>query len=238
MPMKTGEVSRTPVHMGEPTVPPIVSSSPPVFSPAASPDAYRVLAAVSIDRTADWALLEAIRLCRSDGELHVVHALTPTDYGHADDRVLDVDKRMARAMRLIEMRLDRLLASSEPQRVEAHLRLGEPVATVLQAAHDIDADLIVVGTHRRAGLRRFLQGSVAERILRESHCPVLVAFPRTSPAGARSERIAPPCPACVELQTRTDDPTRWCEQHSSSRASRVILRREERGGRQSILRTY
>jgi nucleotide-binding universal stress UspA family protein len=39
--------------------------------------------------------------------------------------------------------------------------------------------LIVVGTHQRRGLRRLLEGSIAEAIIRRAPCPVL-AFPQDS----------------------------------------------------------
>ena len=40
-------------------------------------------------------------------------------------------------------------------------------------ARELGADLIVMGTHGRTGLRRLLMGSVAERVVREAPCPVL-----------------------------------------------------------------
>jgi nucleotide-binding universal stress UspA family protein len=39
-------------------------------------------------------------------------------------------------------------------------------------------DLVVMGTHGRTGLRHLVIGSVAERVVREAHCPVLVVRPR------------------------------------------------------------
>ena len=45
---------------------------------------------------------------------------------------------------------------------------------LLKHARDIHADLIIMGTHGRRGLRHALMGSVAEYVMRESHLPVLV----------------------------------------------------------------
>lgn len=47
-------------------------------------------------------------------------------------------------------------------------------ATILDEARNARADLIVMGTHGRHGFKRFLLGSVAERVVRESCCPVLL----------------------------------------------------------------
>ena len=52
---------------------------------------------------------------------------------------------------------------------------GDPAEQVLETARDLDADLIVMGTHGRKGLGHLVLGSVAERIVRESPIPVLTA---------------------------------------------------------------
>jgi universal stress protein A len=52
---------------------------------------------------------------------------------------------------------------------------GDPADTVLRTARDVDADLIVMGTHGRKGLSRLVLGSVAEQVVRESPTPVLTA---------------------------------------------------------------
>lgn len=46
--------------------------------------------------------------------------------------------------------------------------------TILEEAKNVDADLIVMGTHGRHGFKRFLLGSVAEQVVREACCPVLL----------------------------------------------------------------
>jgi len=60
--------------------------------------------------------------------------------------------------------------------VERHLRRGRPHEEILDAATDYGVDLIVMGTHGRTGLGRFVTaGSVAERVVRHSKLPVLTA---------------------------------------------------------------
>ncbi|WP_158825251.1 universal stress protein [Mucilaginibacter lacusdianchii] len=51
---------------------------------------------------------------------------------------------------------------------------GTTADGILTCAGHFEADLIVIGTHRRSGLDRLLMGSVAERVIRESVVPVLV----------------------------------------------------------------
>jgi nucleotide-binding universal stress UspA family protein len=56
---------------------------------------------------------------------------------------------------------------------------SDAVAAITQRGRDIDADLIVVGTHGRTGIAHAMLGSVAERVVRRAGCPVLtVPFSR------------------------------------------------------------
>lgn len=67
------------------------------------------------------------------------------------------------------------LASDED---EVRVAMGGAVDVILAEADDWGADLIVMGTHGRTGLAHFLNGSVAERVARRAHCPVLIAHER------------------------------------------------------------
>jgi nucleotide-binding universal stress UspA family protein len=58
--------------------------------------------------------------------------------------------------------------------ISAQVAVGAPPEKILAAADDVDADLIVMSTHGRSGLSRFLYGSVAEAVLRGTHLPVLM----------------------------------------------------------------
>jgi nucleotide-binding universal stress UspA family protein len=58
--------------------------------------------------------------------------------------------------------------------------VGDPPDEINSYARRIGADLIVVGTHGRTGIRRALLGSVAEQVVRRARCPVLVV-PGRSP---------------------------------------------------------
>ena len=59
-------------------------------------------------------------------------------------------------------------------RTGRELRTGHPVDTITALAKRTNADLIVMGTHGRTGIKRALIGSVAERVLQHAPCPVLV----------------------------------------------------------------
>jgi nucleotide-binding universal stress UspA family protein len=59
-------------------------------------------------------------------------------------------------------------------RCETVVAHGAPAAEILRLAAERSASLIVIGTHGRTGLIRLALGSVAERVVREAPCPVLV----------------------------------------------------------------
>jgi nucleotide-binding universal stress UspA family protein len=58
--------------------------------------------------------------------------------------------------------------------LDSMLREGRPWEAILEAAREVGADLIVMGTHGRHGLVRTLLGSVTEKVVRTSAVPVLV----------------------------------------------------------------
>jgi nucleotide-binding universal stress UspA family protein len=54
------------------------------------------------------------------------------------------------------------------------VQAGAPAETIVQAAVEWRADLVVIGSHGRTGVRRALLGSIAEGVMRSAPCPVLV----------------------------------------------------------------
>lgn len=60
-------------------------------------------------------------------------------------------------------------------KVETRIANALPADAILRTAQETGADLIAMGTHGRSGFNRWMMGSVAERVLRESRIPVLTA---------------------------------------------------------------
>jgi hypothetical protein len=58
--------------------------------------------------------------------------------------------------------------------LESQVLVGEPDATIVEAAQKSRTELIVMGCHGRTGFKRLLLGSVAERVIGRAVCPVLV----------------------------------------------------------------
>ena len=54
------------------------------------------------------------------------------------------------------------------------LRTGLPAHEIVEAAKELDTDLIIIATHGYTGWKHFCIGSTAERVVRAAPCPVLV----------------------------------------------------------------
>jgi universal stress protein A len=83
--------------------------------------------------------------------------------------------------------LEEVITRLELQEVATHqiVLIGDPADAILRTAEEKRPDLIVITTHGRTGLGHFVFGSVAEKVVRLSPCPVLTI--RSSPAAPESE---------------------------------------------------
>lgn len=104
-------------------------------------------------------------------------------------------KRLAEAMYRRDVRaVDALIerARSIGVAVERRIVDGDPASALVDAAVELDADLVVAGTHGRTGIDKFLLGSVADRIVHSSTRPVMVARDSDSDPVAGYRRILVP----------------------------------------------
>jgi len=74
----------------------------------------------------------------------------------------------------IESDLAALDVDLSPEQIETHVRSGDPAKDIVLLADELHCELVVMGTHARSGLRRWIIGSVCEETLRHCPCPVLV----------------------------------------------------------------
>ncbi|MFP8890370.1 universal stress protein [Natrialbaceae archaeon A-CW2] len=91
------------------------------------------------------------------------------DSADFEETIEPLEDEAKRAVEAIEER-----ARREGVDIVTVVRQGTPYEEILEYAEDAAADLIVMGTHGRSGLSRYLIGSVTERIVRTSDVPVLV----------------------------------------------------------------
>jgi nucleotide-binding universal stress UspA family protein len=138
----------------------------------------RILCPVDFDANSRLALAMAAELAAErDATLHVLHVIAMPP---GPEVALPYGK-MEEAART---RLERLVRQQVRGRADCHLEvmMGNADVEILQAAKRRRADLIVMATHGRKGLRRLVLGSVAESVVREAPCPVLTIKPKPAPA--------------------------------------------------------
>lgn len=130
----------------------------------------RILVPTDFSSPSDAALAYARGLAGTfDASLHLLHVVEstflravvgdPHDQETAalrqlQERLTDEDRRRSRALPVVE-------------------RSDEPADEIVSYARSRDVDLIVMGTHGRAGVAHLMMGSVAEKVVRSAPCPVL-----------------------------------------------------------------
>jgi nucleotide-binding universal stress UspA family protein len=202
------------------------------LGPDANPQAvpYKILIAVAFDPTSESALLEGAKLARRTpgSELHIVHVASQSDGGGGTLSLLPSTDGPESPADALRRRVEFVWAQTGGMTVLAHIRSGDPAKEILQLAIDLAADLIVVGSHQRSGLQRLVLGSVAERVLHESHCPVLRVVPKDYGETVPSPRIEPACADCLTVRARSANAQFWCERHSKPYlAPHVYVPRDE-----------
>jgi nucleotide-binding universal stress UspA family protein len=131
------------------------------FSPG-SQQALRVAARLARDRRAELVLA------------HVWH-VPPLAYSGEYPLPAEAFMRMNAHAKASLSEAHEQASSLGAQEVSTLFLTGLPWAQIVEASGDPVFDLIVVGTHGRTGLSRFLLGSVAEKVVRHAPCSVLVA---------------------------------------------------------------
>lgn len=112
--------------------------------------------------------------------------------------------------------------------VVAHVVVASPARAIVSLAAEIDADLIVVGTHGRRGIRRAILGSVAEEVVRTAGCPVFAVRPKDHPQEARIPQVEPLCEECARTRLESKNQNLWCAQHSLHHPRAHVYHYDER----------
>jgi nucleotide-binding universal stress UspA family protein len=146
------------------------------------PDIKKILIATDFSDASEAAAEYAKLVAGAFGaQLHVLHVLedlaahawTTEVYVAALPGVHEEMQRQA------QERLDTVLSPDDRAKYSAviALRSGSPFVEVVRYAREEGVDLIVLGTHGRGAIAHMLLGSVAERVVRKAHCPVLTVRP-------------------------------------------------------------
>jgi nucleotide-binding universal stress UspA family protein len=183
--------TQLPMASTEPAAP-----APPVFR------LQEILVPVDFTDCTEKALFYAVPFARQFGAtltlLHVVEqAYVPaSEFG----MVVQVDTS-AEALRELEKIRTRV---AQQARCRIMMRQGGAEYEILNAAKELDCDLIILGTHGRTGLDRMLMGSTSERVVRRAGCPIFVVRPHEHDFITGAAADWPGDPSYLESEIETE----------------------------------
>jgi universal stress protein A len=143
----------------------------------------RILVATDFSLDSDSAIAYALALAKTiPASVHVVHVVdnplaagvwssevyTTELAGLQINLVRDAEKQLRSGIRAID---------HHGVKITTEVRTGRPAPTIVQCARDRASDLVIIGSHGRTGVARVVMGSVAEHVVRNAPCPVLVIRP-------------------------------------------------------------
>lgn len=147
--------------------------SPASLADATAPPAFnlkKILVAVDFSELARKAVHYGVAFAKQFGAQPILlHVIEPYPL------VPEMDPVESESIREAKQDLDKLrveICQTIP--CQTVLRTGEPQLEIISAANELEADLIILGTHGRSGLARVLLGGTAEKVVRHAGCPVLV----------------------------------------------------------------
>lgn len=165
---------------------------------------FPIVAAIDFSELGDRAVIEGLRLSKehAHAELHVL-AVGTEDEGAvrlpgAKLRVLPQEEANTEAREHVAELVQRYVAThGQPsiEKIAVYVTTGHPAERIVALATALDADVIVMGTHGRTGLKRIVLGSVAEEVVRRAPCTVHVLRPRDFLDGEKVPAVQPPLKA-------------------------------------------
>jgi nucleotide-binding universal stress UspA family protein len=161
-------------------------------------DIHEILVAVDFSQGSKAALAQAAFMAQRVGaHLHVLHVwggpeFVPPDESTSDTTVSSFSRALeAQATRELEKFVNE--AKERGIAIEhSFMESGVASSTIVAVAKRHKYDLIVLGTHGRTGVAHALLGSVAERVVRQAHCPVVTVREQTAERTPAIRRILSP----------------------------------------------
>ncbi|MBM3837104.1 MAG: universal stress protein [Verrucomicrobia bacterium] len=136
----------------------------------------RILVPIDFSDCAKKALRYAIPLASQHRAALTLLYVVPAnyavgEYGGIDYGSLEAEMRASGERQLASLIVDEI---GDQVPVDPLVQCGSPAAEIVAVARGMPADLIVISTHGRTGLKHVLLGSAAEYVVRHAPCPVLV----------------------------------------------------------------
>jgi universal stress protein A len=136
----------------------------------------QILVPIDFSDCSKKALQYALPLAKEhQAALTLLYVVPPAygagEYGGIDYAQLEAGMREGGEKELAKLVVDEV---RDEVSADALVRVGSPTREIVEMARLLPADLIVISTHGRTGLRHVLLGSVAEHVVQRAPCPVLV----------------------------------------------------------------
>jgi universal stress protein A len=132
-----------------------------------------ILLAVDLSDEASQVAEKGQTLARLyDAKLSIVHVIEPVSFTYGGDIPLDFTGIQEEIRKQAKAQLHTLAQSLDIDESAQHLLMGRPETEIHNLAKEIEADLIVVGSHGRHGLA-LIFGSTANGVLHGASCDVL-----------------------------------------------------------------
>jgi universal stress protein A len=136
----------------------------------------KILVPLDFSPASDNAFKYALHLGQHFGaQLHVIHVLEPVlspRFAGLPEAPAFLKKSLQRRKKNLRARADSAGAAGVATKL-VH-RAGLPAHEIVEAAKDLDVDLVIIATIGHTGWKHFCIGSTAERVVRAAPCPVLV----------------------------------------------------------------
>jgi len=140
----------------------------------------RILVPVDFSDCSKKALQYALPLAKEHEAALTLLYVVPPAYGAGEYGGIDYAQLEGSMKEGGEKELTKLVVDEVRQEVPADtlVLVGSPAVEIIEAARSLPADLIVISTHGRTGLKHVFLGSVAERVVQRAPCPVFVVRER------------------------------------------------------------
>ncbi len=133
----------------------------------------KILTAIDLSEESAAVAARAARIAQADkAELHVLHVVESLSMAYGGDIPMDFTDIQEQLQQQAQQRLKEFAAKINVPAEHQHLLIGRPESQIHHQAEEINADLVVVGSHGRHGLALLL-GSTANGVLHGAHCDVL-----------------------------------------------------------------
>jgi nucleotide-binding universal stress UspA family protein len=139
----------------------------------------KILCPTDFSEPSDMGMKAAVEFAKQfSAELLVVHVISPLPM--VSSSAAYVPQIIEGLRESAQKGMDDLFAEIIPQNIQAGYQIvdGSTADAIVKMAVEEDADLIVIATHGQSGWRKFVFGSVTEKVMRIAECPVLTIRPR------------------------------------------------------------